>query len=217
MKATQIKPHSLYWATFNRFEIRLPGQCVTDCSHSGQCDQEVAHWVPLIKKQVEKDNFSNKPTAEKIREELREFGAWTSEDLQDDDQNWHRLVWCASCNIAEEEKPSCAQPTYNLQSLYTYDPIKACKMALRKTKNVRESDRLEKINELLGLHGTEGIRGKWQNGKWCDVVACYCNTGDTYAPTVIQVRGEYSFNKSNFRVQSIGDFVEKNTKKLGIL
>jgi hypothetical protein len=110
---TQIKPHGLYWAAFNRFELRLPGKCVIDCSHQGQFDEDVAHWAPLIKKQVKKDNFINKPTAEKIKEELLDYGAWDDEELQDEDQNWHRLVWIASCNIAEEEKPDCSKPLKN--------------------------------------------------------------------------------------------------------
>lgn len=69
---TKIKPSALYWASFNRFEMRLPGQCVIDCSRPGQdASEDVLHWAPLIQKQIETDNFSNKPTAEKIRAELK--------------------------------------------------------------------------------------------------------------------------------------------------
>lgn len=104
----------------------------------------------------------------------------------------------------------------NLSDLYTQDPIKACRLALRQTAHIHENDRLQEINDLLEMNGKEAIRGEWQNGFWCDVVACYCNTGDTYAPTVIQVRGESSYRKSTFRVQSWGDFVEKNEKRLSL-
>ena len=95
--------------------------------------------------------------------------------------------------------------------------MKACRLALRRTVKVPENDRLEAINKLLGLHGTEAIRGEWQNGYWCDIVAAYCNTGDTYALTVIQVRGEYSFQSSRFIISTMGDFVERNEKRLAIL
>ncbi len=103
-----------------------------------------------------------------------------------------------------------------LSDFYSQDPRKACQMALRRTRNVPENDRLEAINALLGLHGTEAILGEWQNGYWCDIVAAYCNTGDTYALTVIQVRGESSWNNSKFIISSFGDFVERNEHKLSI-
>ena len=105
----------------------------------------------------------------------------------------------------------------SLAEMYAQDPMKACRLALRRTVKVPENDRLEAINKLLGLHGTEAIRGEWQNGYWCDIVAAYCNTGDTYALTVIQVRGEYSFQSSRFIISTMGDFVERNEKRLAIL
>lgn len=84
------------------------------------------------------------------------------------------------------------------------------------TRNLPENNRIDAINELLGTCGTEAIRGEWQNGYWCNIVAVYCNTGDTYALTVIQVRGESMWNRSRFIVSTIGDFVERNQEKLGI-
>jgi hypothetical protein len=107
---TDISPDSLYWASFNRFELRLPGQCVLDCSHSGQCDEDVAHWAPKIAAIVESDGFPLRPTPDKIRAELKEYGAWTTEDLADDEANWQRLVWIAACNVAESDSPDCTAP-----------------------------------------------------------------------------------------------------------
>lgn len=104
-----------------------------------------------------------------------------------------------------------------LKDVYSQDPVKACRLALRRTRNVPENDRLEAINELLGLHGTEAIRGEWQNGYWCDIVAAYCNTGDTYGTTVIQVRGDYSFQSSRFIISTVGDFVERSERRLAIV
>lgn len=105
----------------------------------------------------------------------------------------------------------------NLSDLYQSNPLKACRLALRRTACLPENDRLEAIDKLLGTYGTEAIRGEWQNGYWCDIVAVYCNTGDTYALTVIQVRGESSYSYSRFIVSTMGDFVERNEKRLGIL
>ncbi len=110
MKTDTINPSALYWASFNRFELRLPGQCVLDCSHSGQCDEDVAFWAPKVRAQCNADSFKNGPTADNVRAELKEYGAWDAEELSDDDANWRRLVWCAANNIAEDEAPDCSDP-----------------------------------------------------------------------------------------------------------
>ena len=114
--------------------------------------------------------------------------------------------------LTRPENPSRAV----LEDDYCKDARKACQRALRLTRDVRECRRLEAVNTLLGMHGTEAIRGDWQNGYWGDIVAAYCNTGDTYATTVLQVRGDSSFRSSRFIISSWGDFVERNGKKYGI-
>lgn len=106
---------------------------------------------------------------------------------------------------------------HNLSELYGSNPVKACQLALRRTRNVPSRDRLEAINTLLGLHGTEAIRGDWQNGYWCDIVAAYCNTGDTYGVTVLHVRGDWSGHPGSFIVGTMGDFVERNQEKYSIV
>jgi hypothetical protein len=105
----------------------------------------------------------------------------------------------------------------NLSDLYRSDPVKACQLALRRTVNVPWQDRLEAINQELEMYGTEAIRGEWQNGYWCDIVAVYCNAGDTYLLTVLHVRGETSWHEEGrFIVSSWGDWVEKNGERLGV-
>lgn len=104
-----------------------------------------------------------------------------------------------------------------LADLYQTDPLKACRLALRRTRNVDWQDRIEAIDKLLGTYGTEAINGEWQNGYWCDVVAAYCNTGESYALTVIHVRGETRFDEQGrFIVTSWGDWVERNSDKYQI-
>ena len=97
----------------------------------------------------------------------------------------------------------------DLATLYGTDPLKACKLAMRRTRNVPERARLDSIGKLLGTHGTEAIRGEWENGYWCDIVAAYCNTGDTYALTVLQDR------ERGFMVTSWGDWIGRNGERLG--
>lgn len=109
-----------------------------------------------------------------------------------------------------------AKPGALLEDLYCTDPLKACRSALARTRKVRWQDRLEAIDKLLGTYGTEAIRGEWQNGYWCDIVAAYCNTGDTYALTVIHVRGDGWNPAGRFIVSTMGDWVEKNTRRYRI-
>ena len=105
-----IIPDALYWASFNRFELRLTGECVVDCSASGDVGEAVEYWAPKVQEQIERDAFPLRPTADSIRAELREYGTWDSEELQDDEANFRRLVWIASCNVAEEDAPNCSEP-----------------------------------------------------------------------------------------------------------
>jgi hypothetical protein len=102
----------------------------------------------------------------------------------------------------------------SIEDLYRTDPLKACRLALSRTVNVNPKKRLERIDKLLGTCGTEAIRGEWQNGYWCDIVATYCNTGDSYKLTVMHIRGDYSGHPGHFRVTTVGDWVERNEKRL---
>lgn len=106
----QIDPEALYWASFNRFELRLPGQCVLDCSGPGRADDAVEYWTPKVREQAEKDGFHNAPTPEKIASELKEYGAWEAHELEDLDTNWQRLVWIAAGNIREDDERDCSEP-----------------------------------------------------------------------------------------------------------
>lgn len=109
----EINPNALYWASFNRFELRLPGQCVIDCSHSGPCDSDVEYWAGANwegSKRIARIERPATVTPEALAAELKDYGAWDADELADDDQNWHRLIWIAACNIAEEESPDCSEP-----------------------------------------------------------------------------------------------------------
>lgn len=66
-------------------------------SHQGQCDDDVRELsgVKSIARQLAKID----PTL--LASELREYGAWDSDELADHDQNLQRLVWIAACDISE--------------------------------------------------------------------------------------------------------------------
>ncbi len=65
--------------------------------------------------------------------------------------------------------------------------------------------KLSALNELFEMHGVEPIRVEGRFDRYYgDVVACYLNTGDTYAPTILL---DYQHNR--WLLTSWGDFVEQ--------
>lgn len=85
-------------AYFNRFTIGMTREQALKASHAGRCDEDVETLVrnPRIASQLR--HISPKD----IRAELREYGAWSGAQLDDDEENKRRIVWIAACNIREE-------------------------------------------------------------------------------------------------------------------
>jgi hypothetical protein len=86
------------FAYFNRFELQLTKAQAESVSHSGQCDDDVAALLRDKKIARQLDKIS----PDKIRDELREYGAWDAEELADDEQNRRRIIWIAGGNICDE-------------------------------------------------------------------------------------------------------------------
>lgn len=85
---------------FNRFGLQMTLQEARGASHQGRCDDDVADLVrqPKIRRQLDKIG------PDKIRAELREYGAWDADELADDSANRARIVWIAAGNIADENR-----------------------------------------------------------------------------------------------------------------
>lgn len=113
-------------------------------------------------------------------------------------------------------------PKQDLQSLYSNgyaNKVKACELALRRTRKFDPDIRMKRMDELLGGCGVEALRGNWENGYWGDVVATYINFGDSYDTTIICLRtgsGLASRFDCRYFISSYGDFVERYGKRLGI-
>ena len=77
---------------YDLFDIPLEYQeAFLACSHSGQCDQDVEH----AKQFFAVDN------PDKLREYLKEFGAWDQDELKDDNANLGRILWIMAGEIKE--------------------------------------------------------------------------------------------------------------------
>jgi|LakMenEpi03Aug12_release.lakeMendotaPanAssembly.Ray.scaffolds.fasta_scaffold02276_43 hypothetical protein len=85
-----------YWATFNRFEFQLSGDCVADCHHQGACDAGVEHWQGRV-------DLSDIPD-EALAAELGEYGAWSAEELADRQANDRRILWIAAGDIQDSKE-----------------------------------------------------------------------------------------------------------------
>ena len=117
MKTNTLEATALYWASFNRFEFRLPGEAVEDVAQSGDNMPAVEYWADSVRActaELYKGDTGNpwNPTPDRIREELAEHGAWDAEELADDEANWRRIVWLAAHDISEEDAPDCSAPVF---------------------------------------------------------------------------------------------------------
>lgn len=88
----------MYWSTSSgRIELNITKSVAAQCSHQGQCDNDVIRCLnlPSVKKQF--DKLSN----DLIASELKEYGAWDDDELQDIEGNKQRLLWIAAGDINE--------------------------------------------------------------------------------------------------------------------
>ncbi len=88
----------MYWTTGSgRIELTITKKQAGIGSHPGDCESDVSYLrqLPSIRRQLAK------LSPELVAEELREYGAWDSEELSDHDQNLTRLLWLACGDIQD--------------------------------------------------------------------------------------------------------------------
>lgn len=80
-----------------RIELNITKSQAASAAHQGQCDEDVLALskVPKIARQLKLID----PVI--LADELREFGAWSNEDLTDHEQNLQRYLWTACCDVHE--------------------------------------------------------------------------------------------------------------------
>ena len=88
-----------YSSSSGRIELNISQRVAEIGYHSGQCDRDL-EWIRKNEEHVERQ--LRKVDPELLREELREYGAWDDEELQDHDVNLTRLLWLACGDIVEE-------------------------------------------------------------------------------------------------------------------
>jgi len=87
-------------ARFEHIEISMSMELAKSLCHQGDCDQDVKdaiECVPKLRRQLDKI------PADVIRRELKQYGAWSEEELADEAKNKMRLVWIAAGDIVDEK------------------------------------------------------------------------------------------------------------------
>lgn len=86
-----------YFCGLRGLEIVMTREQAESASHQGSCDADVAFLVKVPAIATQLDAFS----PDEIRDALREYGAWDADELADEEQNRHRVVWSAANYIKE--------------------------------------------------------------------------------------------------------------------
>jgi hypothetical protein len=90
-----------YLAQWDGFSIRMCAQAVRECSAPGDCEEACRYWVDKCGQDW------SKVSTEALAEELQQVGAWTEEDLRDEDGEWDeelirmRVLWVSAGNVLE--------------------------------------------------------------------------------------------------------------------
>lgn len=88
-----------YSSSFGSIELGIILSDARSASHSGDCadDVKALSQVPYIAGQLAKID------AQKLRDELKEYGAWDEVELSDHQANLERLLWIACGDIVDQE------------------------------------------------------------------------------------------------------------------
>lgn len=86
-----------FTSSSGRIELQMTLEQARGASHQGQCDADVLALskVPAIAEQLAALN----PTV--LAAELKEYGAWDTEELADHEQNIQRILWLAAGDIVD--------------------------------------------------------------------------------------------------------------------
>lgn len=99
-KLSESTSQDLIWSSSSgTIELEFTQEQLDILPTSGNAEDAVDY---LVTKTDLSDQLHNIDPQD-IRDELSEYGAWDEEELQDDEQNLHRLVWIAAMDIKEEQ------------------------------------------------------------------------------------------------------------------
>lgn len=83
-------------------EIEMPQAMIDDLTAAGECEEAARYWVGRSEIAAQLDAIGH----EAMARALRECGAWTDEELADEEWTRLRAIWIAAGCVIEEEDPS---------------------------------------------------------------------------------------------------------------
>ncbi|MDR2005323.1 MAG: hypothetical protein LBQ74_20055 [Prevotella sp.] len=84
--------------SFNYIDcLDIPEVLADWVDHPSDCEKDLVKMMQLEEIQTE----LSKIDLENFRQELKEYGAWTEEELSNHNDNLMRILWIACCNINE--------------------------------------------------------------------------------------------------------------------
>lgn len=72
--------------------IDLPDECISDLTAPGDCEKAARYWVAQPEIQAQLDEIGHDAMARA----LREYGAWSDEELTDREWTRLRAIWIAA-------------------------------------------------------------------------------------------------------------------------
>jgi len=94
----EILENKMYYTSgMGLVELEMTREQAESVSGSGQQFENVKalSQVPEIKEQLDKID------KDRLKRELREYGSWTDNQLEDHEENLIRILWIAGCDIVE--------------------------------------------------------------------------------------------------------------------
>ena len=85
--------NKMFWSEME-IEFELPADCVRDCHHVGQCDEDCEYWQKKLTLNLDRDQMER---------ELNEYGIDGVKDKSHKELEMY-CIWIASGNIQETEE-----------------------------------------------------------------------------------------------------------------
>ena len=90
-----MKTNKYFYENGEYKEGSIPQECVDDCSHSGQCINDVEYWVKKLGFDFNKEQGIDY---------LKAYGAWDDEQLLNHNDNKERVLWLACGDISDNQE-----------------------------------------------------------------------------------------------------------------
>lgn len=91
---------SNYWCSSSgRIELNLSMDIASKGYHSGACDLDIAE----LRTMAHIDSQLRAIPQDLLASELREYGAWDSEELANHEDNLNRILWLACGDLVDQQ------------------------------------------------------------------------------------------------------------------